>query len=142
MTSPIFHILHNRSTANTAPESKGATEKGSKVKGKASDAASPKKPKVPAPATEAVPAPPGQEEPDVVLEAKADLYLYDQASGLFMTQEKGVDVKVLEAGRFLCEFTVELNSNMIHLTILSPSQTGSQSPHRSVNGYLNNLNLL
>lgn len=115
MTSPIFHILHNRSTANTAPESKEATEKGSKVKGKASDAASPKKPKVPAPATEAVPAPPGQEEPDVVLEAKADLYLYDQASGLFMTQEKGVDVKVLEAGRFLCEFTsadFEMNSNL------------------------------
>ena len=101
MTWIIFHIFHNRSAANTSKDIAG---KDSKAKGKASDVTSPKKPKVPAPASEAVPAPPGQEQPDVVLEAKADLYLYDQASGLFMTQEKEVDVKVLEAGRFLCEF--------------------------------------
>lgn len=64
----------------------------------------PGKPKKPAAPVEAVPAPPGQEEPTVVLTAQADLYLYDQTSGLFMTQEKAVDAKVLEAGRFLCKW--------------------------------------
>lgn len=66
--------------------------------------ASSSKPKVPAAFTEAVPAPPGEDAPKVLLEAVADLYLYDQGTGLFMTQEKGTEAKVLEAGRFLCEF--------------------------------------
>lgn len=61
------------------------------------------KPKVPAAFTESVPAPPGEETPTVLLETVADLYLYDQATGLFMTQEKETEAKVLEAGRFLCE---------------------------------------
>jgi hypothetical protein len=65
--------------------------------------ASSSKPKVPAAFTEEVPAPPGETEPAVLLEAVADLYLYDQATGLFMTQEKKTEAKVLEAGRFLCK---------------------------------------
>lgn len=42
-----------------------------------------------------------------MLAATADLYLYDQASGLFMRQEKGVQVKVAEAGRFLYWMVVD-----------------------------------
>lgn len=61
------------------------------------------KPKVPAPFTEEVPAPPGEEAPTVLLESEAGLYLYDQATQLFMTQEKNVQVRVLEAGRYLCK---------------------------------------
>ncbi|PWN86561.1 VID27-domain-containing protein [Acaromyces ingoldii] len=59
------------------------------------------KPAVPAAFTDEVPAPPGEEKALAVLEATADLYLYDQSTGLFMTQDKAVDVRVLEAGRFL-----------------------------------------
>lgn len=65
--------------------------------------ASSSKPKVPAAFIEEVPAPPGETEPAVLLETVADLYLYDQATGLFMTQEKKTVAKVLEAGRFLCK---------------------------------------
>lgn len=61
------------------------------------------KPKVPAAFTEQVPAPPGEDAPTILLETLADLYLYDQTTGLFMAQEKKVEAKVLEAGRFLCE---------------------------------------
>lgn len=68
-----------------------------------SDTAVKSKPRVPKAAAEPVPAPPGQDQPTVSLQAKADLYLYDQGSQLFMTQEKGVEAKVLEAGRFLCK---------------------------------------
>lgn len=72
--------------------------------------ASSSKPKVPAPFTEEVPAPPGEEAPTALLESEAGLYLYDQATQLFMTQEKNVQVKVLEAGRYLCEFDYEVHS--------------------------------
>lgn len=44
----------------------------------------------------------GTSEPQIVLATRADLYLYDQASGLFMRQEKDVVVRIAEAGRFLC----------------------------------------
>lgn len=118
----LSHFTHDRSAVKRETELKGGEKEGSKIKGKKSDVASPRKPKIPASATEAVPAPPGQEEPDVVLEAKADLYLYDQASGLFMTQEKDIDVKVLEAGRFLCKFKCKkVHSGYIatHLIIFS-----------------------
>lgn len=64
------------------------------------------KPLVPAAPTEAAPTLPGEGQPTVTLTATADLYLYDQGSGLFMTQEKNVTAQVFEAGRFLCEFGV------------------------------------
>lgn len=38
---------------------------------------------------------------DVVLNTTADLYLYDQGSGLFMVQQKQATATVIEAGRFL-----------------------------------------
>lgn len=44
----------------------------------------------------------GSAEPTIVLTARADLYLYDPQSGLFMRQEKNVTVQAAEAGRFLC----------------------------------------
>jgi hypothetical protein len=66
------------------------------------------KPRVPAAFTESVPAPPGEDTPLARLEAVADLYLYDQSTGLFMTQEKGIEAKVLEAGRYLCESNARL----------------------------------
>jgi hypothetical protein len=74
-----------------------------KKKSPAKSPPSPSKPKVPAAFTESIPAPPGEEAPTVLLESVADLYLYDQGTGLFMTQEKGTEAKVLEAGRFLCK---------------------------------------
>ncbi|SHO77017.1 Similar to S.cerevisiae protein VID27 (Cytoplasmic protein of unknown function) [Malassezia sympodialis ATCC 42132] len=49
----------------------------------------------------------GSDEPEIVLTATADLYLYDQASGLFMRQEKNVTAKVAEAGRFLYWMVVD-----------------------------------
>ncbi|KAI3628324.1 VID27 [Malassezia furfur] len=49
----------------------------------------------------------GTSEPRIVLTATADLYLYDQASGLFMRQEKNVQAKVAEAGRFLYWMVVD-----------------------------------
>lgn len=49
----------------------------------------------------------GSAEPIIVLTARADLYLYDQASGLFMRQEKNVTANVAEAGRFLYWMVVD-----------------------------------
>ena len=56
------------------------------------------------PAAESLQSVTGSAEPTIVLTARADLYLYDQASGLFMRQEKNVTAKVAEAGRFLCTY--------------------------------------
>lgn len=39
--------------------------------------------------------------PEILLATEADLYLYDQSSGLFMSQEKGVKADIAEAGRFI-----------------------------------------
>jgi hypothetical protein len=75
--------------------------------------ASSSKPKVPAAFTEEVPAPPGEQAPTVLLQTVADLYLYDQSTGLFMTQEKKTEAKVLEAGRFLCEYFINERCNYI-----------------------------
>ena len=49
-----------------------------------------------APPAESLQSVTGTQEPTVVLTATADLYLYDQASGLFMRQEKHVTAKVAE----------------------------------------------
>ncbi|PWN53039.1 putative VID27-involved in vacuole import and degradation [Violaceomyces palustris] len=43
----------------------------------------------------------GKEHLKEVLVSEADIYLYDQASGLFLIQEKKVQTVVAEAGRFL-----------------------------------------
>ena len=99
----IILFYYDRSTTNKSTPAKGKASTATEKKAAAVTSTSPAKPKVPAAPTEKVPAPPGSDDPVVVLEAKADLYLYDQASGLFMTQEKGAEIKVLEAGRFLCE---------------------------------------
>ncbi|WFC99797.1 tRNA (guanine(9)-N(1))-methyltransferase [Malassezia yamatoensis] len=64
----------------------------------------------PAPPTESLQSITGSDQPQMVLQATADLYLYDQASGLFMRQEKGVEVKVAEAGRFLYWMVVDGSS--------------------------------
>lgn len=61
----------------------------------------------PAAPTESLQSITGASEPRIVLTATADLYLYDQASGLFMRQEKGVQAKVAEAGRFLYWMVVD-----------------------------------
>lgn len=63
------------------------------------------RPQVPAP--ESLQTVTGTSEPTIVLTATADLYLYDQASGLFMRQEKHVTAKVAEAGRFLYWMVVD-----------------------------------
>lgn len=59
------------------------------------------------PAAESLQSVTGTAEPKIVLTAQADLYLYDQASGLFMRQEKNVTAKVAEAGRFLYWMVVD-----------------------------------
>ncbi|PWZ03326.1 putative VID27-involved in vacuole import and degradation [Testicularia cyperi] len=41
------------------------------------------------------------DDKDAIFSAIADLYLYDVSSGFFLVQEKKIDVKVIEAGRFL-----------------------------------------
>lgn len=61
----------------------------------------------PAAPTESLQSITGTSEPRIVLTATADLYLYDQASGLFMRQEKNVQAKVAEAGRFLYWMVVD-----------------------------------
>lgn len=61
-----------------------------------------------APKAVEVPNLPGQERPEIKFGTVADLYLYDQGTGLFMNQEKSVEVQVVEAGRFLCEFILSL----------------------------------
>lgn len=58
----------------------------------------PVKPLVPAAPEENFPI---QGAPEILLKTEADLYLYDQSSGLFMSQEKGVTAEIAEAGRFL-----------------------------------------
>ena len=60
-----------------------------------------------APPAESLQSVTGTQEPTVVLTATADLYLYDQASGLFMRQEKHVTAKVAEVGRFLYWMVVD-----------------------------------
>lgn len=60
-----------------------------------------------APAADSLRTVTGTDEPTIVLTATADLYLYDQASGLFMRQEKNVTAKVAEAGRFLYWMVVD-----------------------------------
>lgn len=59
------------------------------------------------PAAESLQTVTGSDEPTIVLTASADLYLYDQASGLFMRQERNVTAKVAEAGRFLYWMVVD-----------------------------------
>lgn len=49
----------------------------------------------------------GTDTPHIVLTATADLYLYDQNSGLFMRQERGVTAQIAEAGRFLYWMVVQ-----------------------------------
>ncbi|WFD30755.1 tRNA (guanine(9)-N(1))-methyltransferase [Malassezia sp. CBS 17886] len=49
----------------------------------------------------------GTNEPQIVLAARADLYLYDQATGLFMRQEHGAQARIAEAGRFLYWMVVD-----------------------------------
>lgn len=66
-----------------------------------------KQSKRPAPPTESLQSITGSSTPHIVLEAVADLYLYDQASGLFLRQEKHVQAKVAEAGRFLYWMVVD-----------------------------------
>lgn len=48
----------------------------------------------------------------VAVEAVADLYLYDEASGLFMSQEKNAVAKVVEAGQFTFWMTVQSAPNV------------------------------
>lgn len=52
---------------------------------------------------------PGTEESGnpVAVEAVADLYLYDEASGLFMSQEKNAVIKVVEAGQYMYWMTIQ-----------------------------------
>ncbi|WFD06303.1 tRNA (guanine(9)-N(1))-methyltransferase [Malassezia vespertilionis] len=61
----------------------------------------------PAKPTESLQSITGTSDPQIVLTATADLYLYDQGSGLFMRQEKHVTAKVAEAGRFLYWMVVD-----------------------------------
>ncbi len=100
-------------TSASAPEpaaaAAAATKTPSKGKSKAKAATGTPgrtKPAIPAePSADALPpALPGEEagEEQVALTAEADLYLYDETSGLFMSQQKKAKVKVLEAGRFMC----------------------------------------
>lgn len=82
-------------TTPTAAADKG---KGKSAGKKSDTPAAPAKPLVPAAPTESFPV---EGEPDILLETTADLYLYDQSSGLFMSQEKGIKAQVAEAGQFL-----------------------------------------
>ena len=66
------------------------------------------KPQVPSePAQDALPPVlPGETSEKVVINAVADLYLYDEATGLFMNQQKDAEAHVVEAGRFLYWLTI------------------------------------
>ncbi|CAO1634819.1 unnamed protein product [Sympodiomycopsis kandeliae] len=92
-------VTNANSSTSSSVQSPPATPKAA-AKGKAKKAASPAppaKPIVPEAPTESFPV---EGEPDILLETVADLYLYDQNNGLFMSQEKGVSAQVAEAGRF------------------------------------------
>ncbi|PWN24405.1 putative VID27-involved in vacuole import and degradation [Jaminaea rosea] len=88
--------------ATPAAKGKAKAEEAADVKATPAKATpaktTPAKPLVPAAPEESFPI---AGEPDILLETTADLYLYDQSSGLFMSQEKGVKAQVAEAGRFL-----------------------------------------
>jgi hypothetical protein len=47
------------------------------------------------------------DENSIVFSAKADLYLYDLKSQYFLVQERKVDIKVVEAGRFLFWLSIQ-----------------------------------
>jgi hypothetical protein len=85
-----------------APEPQPEVKTTPKGKGKGRS-----KPSIPAaPTGDALPPMlPGETEEKAAVTAVADLYLYDETTGLFMSQQKRAEAKVVEAGRFMCEFS-------------------------------------
>ncbi|KDN51969.1 VID27-domain-containing protein [Tilletiaria anomala UBC 951] len=92
-------------TGAAAIVSAAATAEKGNGKGKAKARS---KPQVPAePSKDAMPPSfPGESAETVSLSAVADLYLYDEATGLFMNQQKNAQAKVIHAGQFLYWLTV------------------------------------
>ncbi|CAO1624978.1 unnamed protein product [Parajaminaea phylloscopi] len=98
--SPDAELSEQVAALAVSPEKAGSAASESKGKGKAAEQtpARAAKPLVPTAPEENFPI---SGTPDILLDTVADLYLYDQSSGLFMSQEKGVKAEIAEAGRFI-----------------------------------------